>query len=196
MSFPSAPIQTQPNFDSPFTRNLLGTLTDSVRALPNETEAQYKDRYTAVVIAFAAYAPRDPIEQMLAAQIVAAHHAALDCLVQAMAAEDALTHARLHRIHASLNRAINTTMRLLSKAQARPADSLPPPPVIEDRVQPAPVVTAKPPQHPIRRENPRPANGRTADLRRDSAERADADLAAALTAAAGGTGQMPAARAS
>ena len=180
MHFKPAPIQTQPNYNTPFTRNLLRTLAATARAKPNETEAEYKDRYTAITAAFAAYAPRDPMEQLLAAQIVAAQYAALDCLAQAAVAEDSATHARLHRIHASLNRSVNTNMRLLLKAQERPAESLPTPPAIEAPAPPEPVVALKPLQHPIRREKQRGADGRVFDFKRDPAKMSDEELEAAI----------------
>ena len=183
MQFKPNPIQANINYDTAFTRNLLRTLTNTARAKPNETEAEYKERYTDIATAFAAFAPRDPIEQMLAAQFIAAHHAALDCLALAMAAEDQPEHTRLHRIHATLNRAMNATLRQLAKAQARPAESLPPPPVIEVPAQPEPVLALKPAQHPIRREKPRSTDGRPLDLTRDPAKLSDEELEAAFAAA-------------
>ena len=138
--------------DTPYTRTLLRTLVATFRAKPNETEAEYKERYAAVVIAFAAFAPRDPIEQMLAAQIVAASQAALDCMAQAMVAEDSVTQAALHRSYAAFNRTVNATMRTLTKAQARPAASLAPPPVIEAPAQPPRLRLVRP--APALRANP------------------------------------------
>ena len=176
-------IQAEPNYNTAFTRGLLLALTATTRAKPHETEAEYKERYTAIATAFASFAPRDSLEQMLAAQFVAAHHAALDCLAQAMAAEDAQAHDRLHRVHAGLNRAMNTTMRLLTKAQARPAESLRPPPVIEAPAQPEPNVALKPMQEPIRREKPRAATGPAFRVTRDPAKMTDAELEAAIAAA-------------
>ncbi len=185
MQFKPNPIQAHSaiDYNTDFTRTLLRTLTNTARAKPKETEAEYKERYTAIATAFAAFAPRDPIEQMLAAQFIAAHHAALDCLALAMAAEDQPEHTRLHRIHATLNRAMNTTLRHLAKAQARPAESLAPPPAIEVPAQPEPVRALKPAQHPIRREKPGRADGRPLDLTRDPAKMSDAELEAAIAAA-------------
>ena len=177
-SFPTTPPDL--SYDTPFSRSLLPILTSTIRAKPDETEAEYKERYTAIVTAFAAFAPRDPVEQMLAAQLVAAQYAALDCLAQAAVAEDSATHARLHRIHASLNRSVNTNMRLLLKAQERPAESLPTPPAIEAPAQPEPVVALKPLQHPIRREKQRGADGRVFDFKRDPAKMSDEELEAAI----------------
>ena len=182
MQFKPNPIQATIDYNTDFILTLLRTLTNTARAKPNETEAEYKQRYTAIATAFAAFAPRDPIEQMLAAQFIAAHHAALDCLALAMAAEDQAEHTRLHRIHATLNRAMNTTLRHLAKAQARPADSLAPPPEIEVPAQPEPVRALKPAQHPIRREKPGSADGRPLDLSRDPAKMSDAELEAAIAA--------------
>ncbi len=180
MQFKPTTTQPKPNYDTDFTRDLLRTLTKTARARPNETGAEYNERYTAIATAFAAFAPRDPVEQMLAAQFIAAHHAALDCLALAMAAEDAPEHTRLHRIHATLNRAMNTTLRQLTQAQARPADSLAPPPVIEVPAQPEPVVALKPLQHPIHREKQRGADGRVFDFKRDPAKMSDEELEAAI----------------
>ena len=183
MQFKPVPNQAHPNYDTAFTRNLLRVLVNTARARPNETDAEYKERYTAIATAFAAFAPRDPIEQMLAAQFVAAHHAATDCLAQAMAATDAPTYERLHRIHVTLNRAMNTTMRLLEKAQARPAESLPPPPVIEVPARPAPAIALKPLQQPMHREKRRGADGRACDITRDPAKMSDEELIAAIALA-------------
>ncbi len=183
MLFKPTAIQAEPNYNTAFTRGLLHALTATARAKPHETEAEYKERYTAIATAFASFAPRDPLEQMLAAQFVAAHHAALDCLAQAMAAEDAPAHDRLHRVHAGLNRAMNTTMRLLTKAQARPAESLRPPPVIEAPAQPEPIIALNPMQEPIRREKPGAAAGPAFKVTRDPAKMTDAELESAIAAA-------------
>ncbi len=177
-SFPTKPQDI--SYDTPFSRNLLRILTSTIRARPNETEAEYKERYTAIVTAFAAFAPRDPVEQMLAAQLVAAQYAALDCLAQAAAAEDATTHDRLFRIHASLTRAADIAMRHLTKAQERPAATLPPPPVIETPAQPEPVTALKPRQQPMHREKQRGSDGRVFDFTRDPAKMSDEELEAAI----------------
>jgi len=119
----------------PFTQNLLHSL--------------------ATTTAWAALHPRDPMEQMLASQIVGAHNAALDCLSKASEAEDPALSDKLWRTHATLTRTMRETMRLLSKHQQQPADTAPLP-VIETipppRRRPP---EAKPTKHPIHREEPR-----------------------------------------
>ena len=74
--------------NNPFTQDLLHSLTATLRAQPNETGAEYETRFAAATAAWASFRPRDPMEQMLAAQIVGAHYGALDCLNRAMEAED------------------------------------------------------------------------------------------------------------
>ena len=71
------PSKIDPN--TPFTQNLLRTLVATLPAQRDETEADYEERFATA----AAYRPRDIVEQMLAAQIVAAHYSALDCLARA-----------------------------------------------------------------------------------------------------------------
>ena len=122
----SAPQPGRIDYDAPFTVNLLQALSGAARAQPNETEAEFNTRYAAVVTAFAAFAPRDPLEQMLAAQAVAAHHAALECMTLAMLTEDLAEQGRLRGRFATLNRSMRDTMRTLTKMQERPANSLPP----------------------------------------------------------------------
>ena len=56
----------------PFTHNLLRNLAVTIPAQPNETEAEYERRFAAATNAWAALRPRDPMEQMLASQIVSA----------------------------------------------------------------------------------------------------------------------------
>lgn len=132
--------------NNPFTRDLLRSLTAAVRAQPNETEAEYADRIAAVTTAWAAYRPRDPAEQMLAAQIVGAHFAALDSLARAAEAEDPAQADRHTRSYFTMTRTMQSMIRLLDDQQKRPAISAPPMPAIE----PVP-----PPRHrPVRQKTP------------------------------------------
>ena len=179
----SAPKPTQIDYNNPFIINLLCTLVTAARAQPDETEPEYNARYTAVVTAWAAFAPRDPLEQMLAAHIVGAHYAALECLTLAMQAEDLVTQGRLQRNYATLNRVMLVTMRALTKLKERPDDVLAPQPVVEP-VAPLrrPAIAAQQPQakQPIQREVHRSPTGRVFDFTRDPAKMDDEELAAAI----------------
>lgn len=118
--------------NDPFIRNLLRSITAAMRAQPNETEAEYAARFNTATIAFTTFSPRDPMEQMLAAQIVAAQLAGFDCLNQAVATGEPLVADKLRRTFAQMNRAMDVAIRLLDKKQKRPDDALaPPPPAIE-----------------------------------------------------------------
>jgi hypothetical protein len=143
------PTQIDPN--NPFTRDLLRSLAATVRAQPNETPAEYAERFAAVTTAWAAHRPRDPMEQLLAAQIVAAHYAALDCLNKAADTEDPAQAGRQTRFYATLTRTIQNMIRLLADQQRRPAIAAQPMPAIEPipplRRRPAEPITTKQPMH-------------------------------------------------
>ena len=146
------PTEIDPN--NPFTRDLIRNLVGTVRAQPDETEAEYNERFAAVTAAWAAFHPRDTLEQMLAAHIVGAHHAALDCLSRAMAVEDSALADRLRRSYATMVRTMRDTMRLLDRQQQRPADTAQPMPAFA----PIPPPRSRPPepnatQQPMHREN-------------------------------------------
>ena len=96
-----------------------------------------------MAIAWAAYHPRDRVEQMLAAQIIGAHHAALDCLAQASETEDQPRADRLRRSYATMTRTMRDLMRLLERRQRRPITDEPPMQAIE-------------PIPPLRRRRPEP----------------------------------------
>ena len=167
------PTPIDPN--TPFTRDLLRTLVGTVRAQPDETRAEYAERFAAVTTAWAAYRPRDPMEQMLAAQIVGAHYAALDCLTQAAEAEDPAHAERLRRSYTAMTRTMRDMMRLLESRQQRPAEIAPP-----LAVEPIPPLRRRPPapkaaQHPIHREKA------PAPVKKDPAKMSDEELNAALT---------------
>jgi hypothetical protein len=141
---------------TPFTQNLLRTLAATIPAQPDETEAEYAERFTAAATAWAGFRPRDTVEQMLAAQIVGAHYAALDSLARAAETEDDMKAERLRRSHATMIRAMRDTMRLLEIHQKRPADTeavAAIAPIAPPRRRPA---EEKSTQHPIQREKPRP----------------------------------------
>ena len=141
---------TQVDPNTPFTQNLLRTLTATIPAQPDETRAEYAERFAAATTAWVAFHPRDPVEQMLAAQIVAAHYAALDCLTKAAETEDPARADRLRRSHATMTRTMRDTMRLLESRQQRPADTAPPPaiaPIPPPRRRPAEPKTTQQSMH-------------------------------------------------
>jgi hypothetical protein len=112
------------------------------------------------------------MEQMLAAQIVGANYAALDCLNRAMETEDPAQADRLRRSFATMNRTMRDTLRLLTlRQQRRPAVSAPPMPAIAPipprRRQAAP----KPTQQPMHREKARTGRPAADPLDKDPAKK-------------------------
>ena len=117
---------------------------------------------------------------MLAAQIVAAQYAGLDCLNRAMEADDPAQADRLRRSYAVTMRTMRDTMRLLAQQRTQPADEAAPPPVIESipppRRRPS---EAKPPQQAVHREKPPAALAKEpAAPAKDPAEMTDEELEA------------------
>ena len=134
----------------PFTQNLLRTLVATIPAQPDETDTEYEERFAAATTAWAAFRPRDTVEQMLAAQIVAAHHAALDCLTRAAETEDPARADKLRRSHATMTRTMRDLMRLLETRQQRSADTQAPlaiEPIPKPRRRPAEPKTTQQPLH-------------------------------------------------
>ena len=166
---------TEIDSNTPFTQNLLRTLVATIPAQPDETDAEYAERFAAAATAWAAFRPRDTVEQMLAAQIVTAHHSALDCLSQAAETEDHARADRLRRSYATMTRSMRDTMRLLESRQQRPADTQAPPaiePIPKPRRRPA---EPKATQQPLHREKP------SAALAKDPSKMTDDELQAGLT---------------
>ena len=56
---------------------LLRTICNALPLLPNETQADKAEECEAVLDALSALGPRDPVEAMLAAQFLVAHHASM-----------------------------------------------------------------------------------------------------------------------
>ena len=134
----------------PFTQNLLRTLVATIPAQPDETDTEYEERFAAATTAWAAFRPRDTVEQMLAAQIVAAHHAALDCLTRAAETENQTQADKLRRSHATMTRTMRDLMRLLETRQQRSADTQAPlaiEPIPKPRRRPAEPKTTQQPLH-------------------------------------------------
>ena len=171
------PTEIDPN--NPFTRDLIRNLVGTVRAQADETDAEYAERFAAVTTAWAAFHPRDTLEQMLAAHIVGAHHAGLDCLSRAMSVQDSALADRLRRSYATMVRSMRDTMRLLDRQQQSPAVVAPPvmaiAPIPQPRRQPP---EAKPAQHPM---HPEKVRIKAEPPNKDPAKMSDEELAVALT---------------
>jgi hypothetical protein len=151
--------------DTPFTQNLLRTLVATIPAQPDETEAEYKERFAAATTAWAACRPRDTVEQMLAAQ-----QSALGCLAQAAETEDSATADKLRRSHATMTRSARDGMRQLERRQERPADTEPLPaiePISQPRRRPAEQNAT---HYPMQSEKPR------TEPRKDPAKMSDEAL--------------------
>jgi DNA primase len=172
---------TPTDTNNPFTRNLLRSLAGTVRAQPDETEAEYAERFAAATAAWAAFFPRDPVEQLLAAQIVSASYAALDCLNKAAETEDPAQADRLRRSFATMNRTMRDTLRLLNIQQKRPVASAAAALAIEPSPPRRRPAAPNPPQQPMHREKPRSGRAAAADpLDKDPAKMSDAELDAAI----------------
>jgi len=163
-------------------------ILDALPPRPDASEAQKAAQRDGALAFLAALLPRNPVEATLAAGIVVAHYAAMDCFRRA--ARDDLTvdlHLRTVGKAIALCRMIDAAMRDLARRQgslavqpaARPA-SVHPLPVPAARAQPAPeAAQASPPQQPPT------AEGRHERRRRERAER---HLAAAAQRAGRGSG--------
>ena len=168
------PSKIDPN--TPFTQNLLRTLVATLPAQRDETEADYEERFATASAAWAAYRPRDIVEQMLAAQIVAAHYSALDCLARAAEAENQIQADKLRRSHVMMIRSMRDGVRQLDHRQQRPADTEAPPaipPIPPFRRRPA---EANATQDPIQRDKP------AAAPKKDISKMTDAELTVAKQA--------------
>jgi hypothetical protein len=130
----------------------LRSLTATIPAQPNETGA--------------ALHPRDPAEQTLAAQIVAAHYAALDCLSKAAETENPAQADHLRRSYTMMTRTMQNRIRLLERQQQNPAAAAPPPrrPAKQNATH-----------YPMQSEKPPAAS------KKDLAKMTDDELQAALT---------------
>ncbi len=121
---PTGPIG--PAFSHTLMRMLVAAIRpDSELDEPSETDLTTWD---AALTAMEAFQPRTAIEAMLAAQAIAAHHAIMECHARCLLPETAETTAiRLRSNAVSLTHAMDTTLRMLERRQARPV----PPPLPE-----------------------------------------------------------------
>ena len=125
---------------------------DLIAAVPPKPDSAPGDRFgheTTLIAELDALHPRDLEETLLAAQMLAAHHAAMRCFQAAAQCEVTSKEAsRLLRDGIALQRSLLATLRALHKSQARP--------VLEDDVDlmPRPTVPVV---------APKPARARVAD---------------------------------
>jgi hypothetical protein len=172
--------QTIPELDP---ATLADMLRSTVAARPVDPDASPEDldaQRQAALLAVTALCPRDPMEAMLAARIVSAHHAAMECFRRAARHDiDDNAELRLQGKAISLANLALRTLRELRKCQAEPpaypvaelpqADPEPPvadkPPVSQPPFHPATVVPAAQPEasyapvidHALARNGPSPA---------------------------------------
>jgi hypothetical protein len=102
---PATADQPAPRINVDFARDLLAATFETVRMPANQDPAHLAIRESATYTALTSLHARDPIELMLAAHVVASHHATMECFRRAMRAGDnADVAARLHRSAAMLSR--------------------------------------------------------------------------------------------
>lgn len=78
-----------------------------------------QDRVAAAATALAAFEPTDEVEGMLAAQAVALHHAAMECLRRAMLNQSPEVAARLRKDGANLARAMTDMLDALARKRGK-----------------------------------------------------------------------------
>lgn len=92
---------------APFNAELLNTLGATLWLPATLSEDQRSTRIMAALSALRGFKPRDEVEGMMAAQAVALHHAAMECMRRAMIPEQsAEVAARMRRDGANLMRAM------------------------------------------------------------------------------------------
>ena len=138
--------QTIPELDP---ATLADMLRATVAALPIDPDASADDldaQRQAALLAVMALCPRDPMEAMLAARIVSAHHAAMECFRRAARHDiDDNAALRLQGKAISLANLAMRTLRELRKCQAEPAAY----PVVElPQADPEPPIANNPPAAP------------------------------------------------
>ena len=154
-----------------FATNLNRMLAGIIRPQPDETPDERADRCQQTHILWASFAPRDAIEAMLAAQIVAAEFGALDCMQMVAATQDPDLIGRFQARALAFQRAAASAEKRLMRMQKRPDEALAEPhdaPPPEPLRQAAFVVGAK---DPVRREPEPEATGLVAVLRKPEAQR-------------------------
>ena len=102
-------------------QNIVRSLAETLWIPEGMTDAEMTIRAGAAFTAWAAFAPSDPVEQMLAVQAVGAHHAAMECFRRAMMPEVGpdITD-RLRTSAARMGRMMRDTLKALTAYRARP----------------------------------------------------------------------------
>jgi uncharacterized membrane protein YqiK len=91
----------------PFNNVLLNAVAHSIWTPNGSTDEERSNRASAALAAVKGFAPRDEVEGMMAAQAVALHNAAMECLRRAMIPDQPSEGAdRLRRQAANLSRAM------------------------------------------------------------------------------------------
>ncbi|MXP65631.1 hypothetical protein E0493_19975 [Roseomonas sp. M0104] len=99
---------------------LVGQALNAVWSPPGETEGDQLKKVRAVSQALAAFKPRDEIEGMLAAQAVALHFGAMECLRRAMVPNQPFeTAAKLRKDGANLARAMTDMVEALDRKRGK-----------------------------------------------------------------------------
>jgi hypothetical protein len=117
------PTQTQPLPLDPATlTTLLRTTVDTLPHHPNASEAEKAAERAAASAVITALRPRDPVEAMLVARLVAAHYAAMDALRCASRSDlPPVLHLRYQDKALALTRMTTTLLHELTRRQAGPA---------------------------------------------------------------------------
>jgi hypothetical protein len=146
---PAATDPTPLPLDQPTLAVLIQATLDALPYHPAATPDEIATTRQSAVTAIATLRPRDPMEAILAARLVATHHAAMDCL--RCASQPGLPldlKLRCLGKFASLSRLADATRQALTDAQARPArqPATVPAPIPAPRPLPAPAA-AQPAAH-------------------------------------------------
>jgi hypothetical protein len=122
------PSQPEPSsqLDPATLAAMVRTTLDALPVSPDASADDIAAQRQAALRAIAAFAPRDPVEAMLAARATVTHHAIMECFRRAMLpdVEDALA-IRLRNNALALSRLFTITLRELEQMQARPARPVP-----------------------------------------------------------------------
>ncbi len=140
---------------------LVRTTLDALPVNPDWSAEDIAARREAALLAVAALGPRDPVEAMLAARVVALHHAVMESLRRAVLpeAEDTMV-IRLRGSAIALSRLFDATLRELEQMQARPARPVQaaPEPAAEEDDDRQPEAGEEAPIPPGQRNPPLPRN--------------------------------------
>ncbi|HVC61523.1 MAG TPA: hypothetical protein VND19_14315 [Acetobacteraceae bacterium] len=152
---------------------LLQTTLDALPHHPAATPAEIATSRQAAAVAVVTLRPRDAMEAILAARVVATHHAAMDCL--RCASQPGLPlelKLRCLGKFATLSRLTDATRQALTQAQVRPAlqPATVPVPIPAPRPQPAlaaapPATTAPPAAAPPQRAATKPVSAPSLPVR-------------------------------